>query len=167
MPWQFDIRTALLLCAALTLLIGIMLQAVSHAQAVATRAMMRWWVLGAVAYATGFALTGFRDWIWIGWSAVLANTLIALGLACFAVALRRFNGLPERHLRLFGLVALVAAASVAYALVWPTEAWRHATTSVLFAAICFLCARTVYRRGHLPGASQHAVGVYFALGTLL
>ena len=68
MTWQFDIRTALLLCAALTLLTGVMLQAVSLAQAPGYRSMMRWWVLGATAYAVGFALTGFRDWIALAWS---------------------------------------------------------------------------------------------------
>jgi diguanylate cyclase (GGDEF)-like protein len=167
MQWQFDIRTALLLCAALTLLIGVMLQAVSHGQSLAYRAMMRWWVLGAVTYAIGFALTGFRGWIWIGWSAVLANTLITLGLACFAIALRQFAGLPERRLRVFGLVGVCFGVSVAWGLLWPDEALRHAATSLLFAAMCFLCARAVYRRGLQPDVSHHVTGVYFVAGLVL
>jgi diguanylate cyclase (GGDEF)-like protein len=167
MPWQFDIRTALLLCAALTLLIGVMLQAVSHGQSVTYRAMMRWWVLGAVTYAIGFALTGFRGWIWIGWSAVLANTLIAMGLACFAVALRQFAGIPERRGQLFGLVALCLAVSVAWALVWPIDEVRHVATSGIFAGICFVCARAVYRRGHTADVSHHVTGVYFVAGLAL
>jgi diguanylate cyclase (GGDEF)-like protein len=167
MAWQFDIRTALLLCAALTLLIGVMLQAVSHGQSRIYRGMMRWWVLGAMTYAVGFALTGFRGWIWIGWSAVLANTLIALGLACFTVALRQFAGLPERRARLFALVGLCLGVSVAWALLWPDEALRHVATSLIFAAICFLCARTVYRRGQAVDVSHHVTGVYFVAGLAL
>jgi diguanylate cyclase (GGDEF)-like protein len=167
MAWQFDIRTALLLCAALTLLIGVMLQAASHAQASAYRGMMRWWVAGAVSYAIGFALTGFRDWIWIGWSAVAASTLIAFGLACFAIALRLFAGLPHRKACLFTLVGLCALVSTAFTLVWPHEPARYATSSALFAAICWLCARTVYRRGHEPGVSHHTTGIYFAFATAL
>ena len=167
MQWQFDIRTALLLCAALTLLIGVMLQAVSHGQSPAYRAMMRWWVLGAVTYAIGFALTGFRGWIWIGWSAVLANTLIATGLACFAVALRQFAGVPERRGQLLALVALCLAVSVAWAIVWPVEEVRHVATSGIFAAICYACASTVYRRGQTADVSHHVTGVYFVAGLAL
>jgi diguanylate cyclase (GGDEF)-like protein len=167
MAWQFDIRTALLLCAALTLLIGVMMQAVSHGQSRVYRGMMHWWVLGAVAYAAGFALTGFRGWIWIGWSAVLANTLIALGLSGFAIALRQFAGVPERRGQLFALVALCLGVSVAWALLWPDEALRHAATSAIFAAICFVCARTVYRRGLNPDVSHHVTGVYFVAGLVL
>jgi diguanylate cyclase (GGDEF)-like protein len=167
MPWQFDIRTALLLCAALTLLVGVMLQAVSHGQSGTYRAMMRWWVLGAVTYAIGFALTGFRGWIWIGWSAVVANTLIALGLACFAIALRQFAGVPGRRAELFGLVVLCLAVSVAWGLVWPVERVRHVATAAIFAAICLVCARAVYRRGQRPDVSHHVTGVYFVAALAL
>jgi diguanylate cyclase (GGDEF)-like protein len=167
MPWQFDIRTALLLCAALTLLVGVMLQAVSHGQSGTYRTMMRWWVLGAVTYAIGFALTGFRGWIWIGWSAVLANTLITFGLACFAVALRQFAGVPERRGGLLALVALCGVASVAWALVWPHEPLRHASSSAIFAALCLACAHTVYRRGQKVDVSHHVTGFYFVAGFTL
>ncbi|MGH8029196.1 MAG: GGDEF domain-containing protein [Arenimonas sp.] len=167
MAWQFDIRTALLLCAALTLLIGVMLQAVSHGQSATYRAMMRWWVLGATAYAIGFALTGFRGWIWIGWTAVAANALIALGLAGFAVALRQFAGIPERRGHLFALAALCLVVNIAWALVWPHEPTRQIATSAIFAVVCFVCARAVYRRAQIPDVSHHVTGVYFVSGLAL
>jgi diguanylate cyclase (GGDEF)-like protein len=167
MSWQFDIRTALLLCAALTLLVGVMLQAVSHGQSPAYRGMMRWWVLGAVAYAVGFALTGFRGWIGLEFSAVAANFSIASGLACFAIALRQFAGLPERRVRLFGLAAACGLASGLWGLVWPDENLRLLLTNLVLGAICLLCARTVYRRGARPDVSHHVVGVYFVLAVVL
>ena len=167
MAWQFDIRTALLLCAVLTMLVGLMLQAVSHGQSPAYRGMMRWWVLGAVTYAIGFALTGFRGWIALGWSAVAANTLIAVGLACFAIALRQFAGVPERRLRLFALAAACGGASALWGLAWPDEGMRLFVTNLVLGVICFLCARTVYRRGARPDVSHHVTGVYFVLALLL
>jgi diguanylate cyclase (GGDEF)-like protein len=57
--------------------------------------------------------------------------------------------------------------SVAWALLWPDEALRHAATSAIFAAICFVCARTVYRRGLNPDVSHHVTGVYFVAGLVL
>ena len=167
MAWHFDIRTALLLCAALTLLVGVMLQAVSHGQSRAYRGMMRWWVLGATTYAIGFALTGFRGWIGMAWSAVFANTLIAIGLACFAIALRQFAGIPERRGRLFALAAACGAASLAWAGIWPDEMLRQLATSTVLAVICLICVRAVYGRGERPDVSHHVLGVYFVVAFVL
>ena len=167
MTWVFDIRTAILLGASLTLLIGAMLQAVSQGQPAEYRGMLRWWVVGALAYAVGYALTGFRDWIWIGWSAVLANVLITLGLGCFAVALRIFSGSPERRGRLALLVATTFAISGMFAFVWPDERLRHGLTNLVFAIACLACVRAIYRPGHKPTLSEHVAGFYLCLGLLL
>lgn len=167
MTWVFDIRTAILLGASLTLLIGAMLQAVSHGQPAEHRALMRWWVYGAVAYAVGYALTGFREWIWIGWSAVLANTLITLGLGCFAIALRRFSGLPERGRWLMTLGLLSLLVSVAFAFVWPDERLRLGLTTLIFALVALACVRAIYRRGHQPTLSEHVAGFYLFAGLLM
>ena len=167
MTWVFDIRTAILLGASLTLLIGAMLQAVSHGQPAEHRGLMRWWVYGAVAYAVGYALTGFREWIWIGWSAVLANTLITLGLGCFAIALRRFSGLPERGRWLLTLGMLSLLVSIAFCFVWPDERLRLGLTTLIFALVALACVRAIYRRGHKPTLSEHVAGFYLLAGLLM
>jgi diguanylate cyclase (GGDEF)-like protein len=83
------------------------------------------------------------------------------------VALRQFAGIPERRGQLFGLVALCLAVSVAWGLVWPVEPVRHVATTAIFAAICLMCARAVYRRGQRPDVSHHVTGVYFVAGLAL
>jgi diguanylate cyclase (GGDEF)-like protein len=167
MTWVFDIRTAILLGASLTLLIGAMLQTVSQGQPPEYRGMLRWWVGGAMAYALGYALTGFRGWIWNGWSVVLASTLITLGLGCFAVALRQFSGCPERRARLALLVAANLLISLAFALVWPDERLRHGLTHLVLILVCLACVRAIYRPGHAASPSEHVAGFYLLVALLL
>jgi diguanylate cyclase (GGDEF)-like protein len=164
MAWQFDIRTAVLLGAALALLIGTMMLAVSATQPDAHRGTMRWWVAGAFAYAFGFALTGLRDWIWIGWSAVLANGLIAAGLACFGIALRRFFGLPEWRQRLLSLAPVAMLATTLFLFAWPMEAVRQGLISLLLAIASAVCVQSIYGYRQVRALSQHILGFYFIVG---
>lgn len=167
MHWQFDIRTAVLLGAALTFLAGAMLQAVSYSQPQSERGTLRWWVLGAFSYALGFGLTGCRGWIWIGLSTVLANALIAFGLSCFAIAVRRFFGLREHRARLWLLVTGALLASAWFVFVIPDDRGRYISTAIVFGIINLSCVRAVYRPGQRPSISQHVTGFYFALGSAM
>lgn len=164
MAWQFDIRTAVLLGAALALLIGTMMLAVSATQPDIHRGTMRWWVAGAFSYALGFALTGMREWIWIGWSAVLANGLIAAGLACFGIALRRFFGLPEWRQRLLAVAPVTMLLTALLLFAFPMAEIRQGLISLIFAVACAVCVQSIYGHKQSRALSQHILGFYFILG---
>lgn len=163
MTWQFDIRTAMLLGSALTFVIGAMMLAVSANQPTVERSIMRWWVLGAISYALGFALLGVREWIWIGWSAVLGNGLVALGLACFAISMRRFFGMPEWRRRLFALVPVILATSVTFMFAIPDDDLRQGLILLQYAVVFAVCVQTLYRNDQPPSLSRHMVGVIFTV----
>jgi len=167
MAWVIDIRTVLLVGAVLTALFAGMLLVVSRAQPIQSQSSIRWWVVGALAYAAGFALTGFRGLIWIGWSAVLANLFLASGFAAFTLALRRFFGLAERPRQLLALVACGLVASLWWAFAQYNEEWRHAATSLVFASLIWLALRTLYRGGNRLTMAQHLTAGYLVLGLVM
>ena len=167
MAWTIDIRTMLLVGAFLTALFAGMLLLVSRAQPIQSQSSIRWWVIGALFYGAGFALTGFRGLIWIGWSAVSANLFLAVGFAAFALALRRFFGLPEQPRQLLALVACGFLSSCWWAFFQPSEEWRHASTSLVFACLIGLAVRALYRGGHRLTMAQHLTASFLLVGMLV
>jgi len=163
--WQFDIRTALFLGASLTLLIGVVLFVVRKHFAASQQPSLRWWIAGTLMHPVGFMLIGMRDVISDWWTAVLANVLVGGSFAAFAIALRTFNGSPQRRERLYVLVALVAGFAVYYTYVDKNLAMRFGTISVLFAILLGSSARAIYRRGQPLNTITHITGGLFAAGT--
>ena len=161
MTWQFDVRTAMLLSSALTFLVGAMMLVASTTQPIAERGIMRWWVLGAISYSIGFALIGLRGWIWIGWSVVLGNGVVAVGLACFAIAMRRFFGMPEWRRRLLALVPAILATSVTFLFAVPDDGVRQGLILLQYAVVFAVCVQTLYRNDQPPSISRHMVGLLF------
>ena len=165
MSWQFDIRTALFLGASLTLLIGVVLFSVRKHFAGSLQASLHWWIAGTLLHPVGFILIGLRDTVSDWWSAVLSNVLIGSAFAAFAIALRIFNGSPQRRERLYTLVALTAGFAVYYTYVDRDLALRIGTNSAIFAILVGSSARAIYRRGQPLNAVTHITGGMFALGT--
>jgi diguanylate cyclase (GGDEF)-like protein len=165
LSWQFDIRTALILGAFLTLLIGIVLFIVRKHFAANLQPSLRWWIAATLLHPIGFMLIGLRDVISDWWTAVLANVLVGGSFAAFAIALRTFNGSPQRRERLYVLVAAVAGFAVYYTYVDPNLALRFGTISVIFAILLGSSARAIYRRGQPLNAITNITGGLFAAGT--
>jgi diguanylate cyclase (GGDEF)-like protein len=165
--WQFDIRTALFLGASLTLLIGLLLFVVRRHFSPLLQPSLRWWIAGTLLHPIGFGLIGMRGVISDWWTAVLANVLVASSFAAFAIALRMFNGSPQRRERLYVLIALVGALAVYYTYVEHNLALRFGTISVMFAILLGSSARAIYRRGQPLNAITHITGGLFAAGTLV
>jgi diguanylate cyclase (GGDEF)-like protein len=165
--WQFDIRTALFLGAFLTLLIGVLLFVVRKHFSPALQPSLRWWTAGTLLHPIGFLLIGLRDVISDWWSAVLANVLVGSAFAAFAIALRTFNGSPQRRERLYVLVACVAGLAVYYTYVDRSLPLRFGTISVIYAILLGSSARAIYRRGQPLNAITHVTGGLFASGTLV
>jgi diguanylate cyclase (GGDEF)-like protein len=167
LSWQFDIRTALFLGAFLTLLIGVLLFVVRKHFAASIQPSLRWWIAATLLHPIGFLLIGLRDVISDWWSAVLANVLIGSSFAAFAIALRMFNGSPQRRERLYVLVAMVAGFAVYYTYVDHSLPMRFGTISVVYAILLGSSARAIYRRGQPLNAITHVTGGLFAAGMLV
>lgn len=167
MAWQFDIRTALFLGAFLTLLIGLLLLAVRRHFGSALQASLNWWIAATLLHPIGFLLIGLRDLISPWWSSVLANTLVGASFAAFAIALRVFNGSPQRRERLYALVAATTGLATYYSYVDDNLPLRIGTISIVYALLLGSSARAVYRRGQPLNAITHVTGGLFVVGALV
>jgi diguanylate cyclase (GGDEF)-like protein len=165
--WQFDIRTALTLGAFLTLLTGVLLFAVRKQFAATLQPSLRWWIVATIAHPIGFALIALREVLSDWWTSVLANTLIALSFAAFAISLRIFNGSPQRRERLYALVAATSALASYYSYADPDLPLRLGSISIVYALLLGASARAIYRKGQVRTSITHITGGLFALGTLL
>jgi diguanylate cyclase (GGDEF)-like protein len=111
MDWSFDIRSALLVGALLTTVIGGLLLVVARGFPPSYRGSMTWWVAGTLMLPASFVLLASRGTLPALAGTVAANTLIAGSLAAYAVALEGFHALPRQRARLALLVAAVGGAS--------------------------------------------------------
>ncbi len=160
MDWTFDIRSALLVGALLTLMIGLVLLVVGRALSESYRTSVNWWVGATLLQPVGFVLLTLRDTLSPVVAVVLANTFVALGFAAYVVALGRFFRLPVPWRTLSGLVAAAAAVSTYWGLLVPDIPLRLIAISVVLAVLLGMSAAIVYRHGE--GAVRHVAGVSFA-----
>ncbi|KFN43779.1 GGDEF domain-containing protein [Arenimonas oryziterrae] len=167
MAWTFDIRTALFLGAFLSLLIGVLLLVVRRSVSGGLQPSLRWWIAGTLLYPVGFTLIALRGVIDDLWTAVVSNMAIAAAFACFAVALRVFNGGPQRRTRLGVLVVLVAATAAYFTFWIPDLSARTGWISALDAILLGSSARAIYRRGQALSAAMHVTGFLFVFSTVL
>lgn len=167
MAWSFDIRTALLLGAFLTTLIGVLLFLVRRHLATSLQPALRWWIAATLLQPVGFLLIGLRGQISEWWSTVFSNGVIALAFSCFAVSLRVFNGSPQRRERFVVLIAITLGLAYYFGLAHPDIALRIGTVSIVFAILLGSSARAIYRRGQAISTINHVTGGLFALGTVL
>ncbi|MBW8368382.1 MAG: GGDEF domain-containing protein [Arenimonas sp.] len=158
--WTFDIRSALLVGALLTLMIGLVLLVVGRALPAAYRPSVRWWVGATLLQPAGFALLSLRDTLSPILSIVVANAFVVMGLTAYVVALRRFHGLPARHGPLAAAVAAMVAASFYWGLVDPDLTSRLIVVSIILAGVLGTSAAIIYRHGR--GPVRHVAGVPFA-----
>lgn len=160
MEWTFDIRSALLVGAALTLMIGLVLLVVGRALSPAYRPSIRWWVGATLLQPAGFVLLSQRDTLSPFLSILVANALVSLGFAAYVVALRRFFGLPSGRGPLLGLVALAVAVSFYWGLLEPDLTRRLIALSLVLAVVLGASATIIYRHGH--GVVRHVAGLAFS-----
>lgn len=167
MTWSFDIRSALLVGAMLTLLIGMLLAVVARAMPAGLRPALNWWVAATLLQPAGFVLLTQRDalpaWITI----VLANALIAMAFVAYAVALRRFFSLRPRAGLLAAMLGLAVAVSVYWGLVQPDLTRRLIAISVVLAWLLGYSAWTLYRNPDSHGLVRHVAGGAFAFSALI
>jgi diguanylate cyclase (GGDEF)-like protein len=167
LDWQFDIRTGVIVCAVLALLVDGLLLAVYRSLPAHYRPSLRWWLVGGVLHPLGFLLMGLRDMIpdWI--SIIVANALLAIALSCTAIALRMFYQVEQRRLRLFLTTAIIVAIAWWFSQEQPSQHWRTALLPLLLAVLVGSSARAIFRRGGPRGLIPGLAGGVFALGTLM
>jgi diguanylate cyclase (GGDEF)-like protein len=160
MEWTFDIRSALLVGAMLTLMIGLVLLVVGRALSPAYRPSIHWWVGATLLQPAGFVLLSLRDTLSPFLSILVANTFVALGMAAYVVALRLFFRLPSGRGPLLALVGVAMVASLHWGLVQPDLTRRLIAISVVLALVLGTSAAIIYREGR--GAVRHVAGLAFA-----
>ena len=160
MEWTFDIRSALLVGALLTLMIGLVLLVVGRALSPAYRPSIHWWVAATLLQPAGFVLLSLRDTLSPFLSILVANAFVSLAFAAYVVALRHFFRLPSGRGPLLVLVALALMVSFHWGMVHPDLARRLIAISVVLALMLGASAAIIYRHGR--GAVRHVAGLAFA-----
>lgn len=167
MPWSFDIRSALLVGALLTLLIGVLLAVVARALPANLRPAVTPWIAATLLQPVGFVLLTQRDVLSPWLTIVVANALIALAFAAYGLALRRFYQLPARAGLLWLMVALAVATSAWWGLVQPDLTQRLIAISLVLAWMLGYSAWTIYRRSDARGPIRHVAGGAFLFSSLI
>ncbi|HPF72095.1 MAG: GGDEF domain-containing protein [Lysobacteraceae bacterium] len=165
---QFDIATAMLMDAIVTLLVGLLMLLVSMSLPRDERPMLRLWGLSDVLIALSMVGFALRAKIGEPASVVLGNGLLVLGLGFQFSALRRFRG---QHLRLvrflpaFLVILLLLWLGTA---VWPMAHLRMPLVSLLIAVLGWLIGREAWRvRADEPMLSAALTTVVFMLLALM
>lgn len=167
--WLFDLRSATVFGAASVLLVGSLLLLGWRSLPRGMRPSLRWWLAGLALHGIGSLLLASRDLAPAWLSLVLANTVLGLGLACMAIALRGFYGMPQRRLAHLGLALSIALVALVFVEFQPNLHARVISLSLLLALPLASAARAVFRRGGPMGVVPRLTGLAFgaAAATLL
>jgi diguanylate cyclase (GGDEF)-like protein len=163
-PIVFDVRTALLLGALTTLMLGLLLAAVSREFPPLLRPALRLWLRGNLLQPLGFVLFALRgridDWL----SVIVANLLIVIAFSDYARALHVLMQRPEPRRAVAAAIAVVAASIGFFTLVVDAIAVRIVIASSVLALLSLLCSR-VLLRGPWAGLpiAQRVTACLFAL----
>ena len=167
MAWSFDPRTAMLIGALVTWLIGGMLLLSWRSLPGGVRPSLRWWLTGIGLHPLGFMLVALHAWIPYWLTIALGATSLAAAFSCMAIALRSFYDLPQRRMRLFVITALVGIAAIWFTFFAPHLQSRIIIVHVLLAVLLGSSARAVFRRAGPRGRVPRITGALFALVTAL
>ena len=166
MVWQLDLRTVLFYGAATSLLVALVLSIAWPRLPRDLRPTLRWWLAGLVLQPFGYVLIGLRNQIPDVLCTVGAGSLLASGLACATIALRRFSGIPERRAWWLGLSGVTAIAIGWLTFVRPNLHLRALLVSSLLALLTGSSAHALLRRTGPAGVVSRLTGGLFAAGTL-
>lgn len=158
-------RTALLLGALTTLLLGLLLAAVSRDIAPFLRPALRLWLRGNLLQPLGFVLFALRGQIDDLLSVVVANVLIVVAFSDYARALHLLMQRPDPRRVAAIAIAVVTLGIGFFTLVIDSIATRIVLASVVLAGLNLLAAR-VLARGAWPSLpiAQRVTTLVFMLG---
>ncbi len=153
--WSFHVPTWVSAAALINAALAVALLFGVRAQHPALRGSLGIWASGALLLAVGWSLIAFRDVLSSLVSVLISNALIALGMARYGRALRRFRSVSQRDPMVLLLVAAVIAVSW-YAGIYAPDRYLRLTANTLFLALIFgLVAREAFAcRSSLPAESR-------------
>jgi diguanylate cyclase (GGDEF)-like protein len=159
------VRTALLLGALTTLMLGLLLAAVSRDIAPFLRPALRLWLRGNLLQPLGFVLFALRGQIDELLSVVLANVLIVVAFGDYARALHLLLRRADPR-RFTALAALAVSLCIGwFTLVQDSIAVRIVFASVVLAALSALSAAVLLRgRWRRLPMAQRVTGIVFLIG---
>lgn len=167
MDWTFDIRTALLVGALLSVLVGGLLLLASRTFPPTYRESMNWWVAAMMLLPGSYVMLALRD-VWPPWFTVgVSNALVGGAFACVAIALEVFQSRLRRRTHLALLVVAVVVCTVGLPYVLPTPAARLAVIATLLAAPLGSGLWNLYRKPVPVGRSHHILGFVLGLGVVI
>ncbi|GAB2499484.1 GGDEF domain-containing protein [Arenimonas alkanexedens] len=167
MVWQFDIRSALLVGALLTLMIGLVLLLVGRSLTAEYRPSLYYWVAATLLLPAGFVLLSLRDQLDPWLATVLANTFIALAFAAYANSLRLFYRAMYAPWLLASLVGLSVLISIYWGIVTPDLTLRLIAISTALALLLGHSAFTVFRHAQRQGPIRLVTGGVFAAAAVI
>ncbi len=163
---QFDPRTALILGALTSLLLGLLLAAVSRDIAPMLRPALRLWLRGNLVLPIGFVLFALRGSAHELLTVALANVLIVVAFADYARALYRLTGQAEPRRLLALAVAVIAVISLFFSFGIDRIEVRIVAASLVLAGLAAASARVLFAAGGRSTARWLTGGV-FALGAAI
>ena len=167
MSWQLDLRSAMVSTALLTLLVDGLLLVVYRNLPADYRPSLRWWLAGSILLPLGFLGLVQGDAAAEGAKLVASLFVMAVALGCCAVALRQFEGAPQRRGGLAAVAVLVALVAYYFTFLQPSGHWRTVALAALYALLMTSSARAIFRRGGPTGPIPGVTGAIFALGAAL
>jgi len=136
-----DVRTTIMIAAALALLVGVSLRYVLRDYPAAMWPSIRLWMIGTVLQPTAWVLYSMRDEIPDLFAMIVANGLLSFAFAKQVEALRIFVGRPLDRRIVYGPVVLTTLLEILFVYPVPSMRWRTVTVSAVF---CLQMCTAVY-----------------------
>lgn len=158
----------MLLGAATTLLLGVLLAVVRRSFPPFLRPALGLWLRGNLLQPVGFVLYALRDQTSVLLSIVLANIVIVLAFSDYLGAIYRLLGRPEPRRMRWLVIAAVFAAVTLFTFVQDLIAMRIVVVSGALAVLSGLCAAALLSGPWAElSAAKRVTGVVFGFGVLV
>ena len=164
---RFDLSTAMMMTALLTLTVGASLTFATSRYPAQLRDAMRIWIGGLMLQTLSLFAVGTFGPASSAAILVASNSLYALAFAEMGRALDLFNFNGHRRNRWpLLLVAAIVMLSFAFSVVWPSTRWRVAAIALPLATLQFGVARSILRARAQRPADYMTATLFCACGAL-
>lgn len=164
---RFDLSTAMMMTALLTLTVGASLTFATSRYPAQLRDAMRIWIGGLMLQTLSLFAIGTFGAASSAAILVASNSLYALAFAEMGRALDLFNFNGRRRNRWpLLLVVTITLLAFAFAAIWPSPRWRVATIALPLATLQFGVARSILRARAARPADYMTAALFCACGAL-
>jgi diguanylate cyclase (GGDEF)-like protein len=167
MDWSFDIRSALLVGALLTVLVGGILLLASRFLPASYRTSLNWWIAATLMLPGSFVMLSLREVAPAWFTIVLANFLVAASFAAYAVSLEHFFGLARRRVHLWLLVAGAVFFSFWLGVVHPNLPLRLSLVALFLSALLGCSVWILYRAPGSKGRMHHVPAIVLSTAAVI